>query len=333
MFGLPLNVIIIAALVAVCAMMIAIGILLPKLDSEKRTDKRLQGIKREGSGRAAKIAERTRQGDAAKRRKNIQDTLQEIDNKSRPKQTVSLALRFRRAGLSISKTTFFVMSAVSGILFAVVGVIFQVSPWLIGLLLLVGALGLPRFVLSYLANRRLKAFVNELPDAVDIVVRGIKAGLPLNDGLKMVASEAKEPLASEFRNVVETQQLGIPMSEAIQKLQENMPLPETSFLATVISIQQSSGGSLSEALGNLSKILRERRKMKAKVKAISSEAKASAGIIGSLPIIVGTVVYLVSPDYIGRLFESSTGHLVLATGAGMMFTGVMVMRKMINFEI
>jgi len=157
--------------------------------------------------------------------------------------------------------------------------------------------------------------------------------LPLNDGLKMVASESKEPLASEFRNVVETQQLGVPMAEAIQKISENLPMPETKFLATVISIQQTSGGSLSEALGNLSKILRERKKMKAKIKAISSEAKASAGIIGSLPVVVSVIVYIVSPDYISRLFENSTGHLILGIGFMMMFTGSMVMRKMINFEI
>ncbi|MEP3232872.1 MAG: type II secretion system F family protein [Hyphomicrobiales bacterium] len=333
MFGIPLNVLIIAALVALCAMLLAVAFLLPKLDSEKRTDARLKGIKQVGAGRAAKISERSRQGDQAKRRKNIQETLEEIDQKSSNSQKVSLALRLRRAGLKISKVTFIVLSVVTGMIFALVGFIVKVPLLMIGLLFIVGALGLPRFILSVLAKRRMTAFVNELPDAVDMVVRGIKAGLPLNDGLKMVAGEAKEPLASEFRNVVETQQLGVPMADAIQKISENLPMPETNFLATVISIQQTSGGSLSEALGNLSKILRERKKMKAKIKAISSEAKASAGIIGSLPIVVGTIVYIISPDYIGRLFESSTGHLILGIGFMMMFTGSMVMRKMINFEI
>lgn len=333
MFGLPLNVVIIAALVALCAMLLAIGILLPKLDTEKRTETRLKGIKREGAGRAAKISERNRQGDVAKRRKNIQETLAEIDHKSSRSKKVTLGLRLRRAGLNISKPMFIILSVVVGVVFALIGFVFKVSPILIALLFVVGSLGIPRFVLSFLTKRRINAFVNELPDAVDMVVRGIKAGLPLNDGLKMVASEAKEPLASEFRNVVDTQQLGVPMADAIQKISENLPMPETNFLATVISIQQTSGGSLSEALGNLSKILRERRKMKAKIKAISSEAKASAGIIGSLPVVVGVLVYIISPDYIGRLFENSTGHLILGIGFMMMFTGCMVMRKMINFEI
>lgn len=333
MFGIPIDVLIIAALVALCAMLFAVAFLLPKLDTEKRTDARLKGIKSEGSGRTAKISERNRQGDQAKRRKNIQETLEEIDQKSKNKQKISLALRLRRAGLKTSKPMFIILSIIMGAVFALVGFIFKVSPLMIGLLAIVGAIGFPRYVLSYLAKRRITAFVNELPDAVDMVVRGIKAGLPLNDGLKMVAGEAKEPLASEFRNVIETQQLGVPMADAIQKINENLPIPETNFLATVISIQQTSGGSLSEALGNLSKILRERKKMKAKVKAISSEAKASAGIIGSLPIVVGVIVYIVSPDYIGRLFTSSTGHLVLGVGVMMMFTGCMVMKKMINFEI
>jgi len=333
LFGLPLNVIMIAVLVALCAMLLAVGILLPKLDTEKRTDTRLKGIKREGANRAANISERSRQTDSNKRRKNIQETLAEIENKSGNKEKPSLALRLRRAGLKISKPTFIILSIVSGVVLVLVGFIFKVSPLMLVLLAIVGAIGLPRFVLSYLAKRRVAAFVAELPDAVDMVVRGIKAGLPLNDGLKMVAGEAKEPLASEFRNVVETQQLGVPMADAIQKISENLPIPETKFLATVISIQQTSGGSLSEALGNLSKILRERKKMKAKIKAISSEAKASAGIIGSLPIVVGSLVYFISPDYIGRLFESSTGHLILGIGFMMMFTGSMVMRKMINFEI
>ncbi|MEP4703262.1 MAG: type II secretion system F family protein, partial [Hyphomicrobiales bacterium] len=168
---------------------------------------------------------------------------------------------------------------------------------------------------------------------IDIMVRGIKAGLPLLDGMRLVSSEAREPLASEFRGVVEAQQLGLPLGQAIQRINENIPTPETSFLATVITIQQSSGGSLSEALSNLGKILRERKKMRMKVKAISSEAKASAGIIGSLPIVVAGVVAVVSPDYIGRLFETSTGHIVLACAAGMMLTGIAVMRKMINFQI
>ena len=127
------------------------------------------------------------------------------------------------------------------------------------------------------------SFLTVLPDAVDVIVRGIKAGLPLLDSLKMVAAEGQEPVKSEFKAIIETQTIGLPLGEACAKLYERMPLPEANFFGIVIAIQQKAGGNLSEALGNLSKVLRERKKMKAKIQAMSMEAKASAAIIGSLP--------------------------------------------------
>lgn len=276
---------------------------------------------------------RSRIDEATKRRKNVQETLKEIEEKSNGNKGASLNMRFQQAGIKISKPMFFILCAACAAVFGLLGFIIKVPLLVVAGLVFLGGVGIPLFILGFLKKRRIKAFTNELPDAIDIIVRGIKAGLPLNDGMRMVAAESKEPLASEFRGIVETQQLGLPMAEAVQKIHQNIPIPETSFFATVIAIQQSSGGSLSEALGNLSKILRERKKMRAKVKAISSEAKASAGIIGSLPVFVGGIVYLISPDYIGLLFKTSTGHIVLAAGALLMFTGVMVMRNMINFDI
>lgn len=332
---MPLNVILIAVIAALGVMLIAVAIFLPKLDTEKRTNNRLKTIRNDGKGSKSRIAGNGRTDEASKRRKNVQETLREIEDKSnsKKKKSASLSLRISQAGMNISKTTFYIFSVISALLFALGGLGAQLPPLFIAMLAFVGGVGLPRFVLSFRKNRRTKAFINDLPEAIDIIVRGIKAGLPLADGLRLVASEAREPLASEFRGVIETQQLGVPMADAVQRINDNIPTPETSFLATVIAIQQSSGGSLSEALSNLGAILRQRKKMRMKVKAISSEAKASAGIIGSLPVVVAGVVSVVSPDYIGRLFESSTGHIVLACAAGMMLTGIAVMRKMINFEI
>ena len=122
---------------------------------------------------------------------------------------------------------------------------------------------------------------------VDVIVRGIKAGLPLLDSLKIIALDSQEPIKSEFKAIVETQTIGMPIGEACGKLYERMPLPEANFFGIVISIQQKAGGNLSEALGNLSRVLRDRKKMKAKIQAMSMEAKASASIIGALPICVG----------------------------------------------
>lgn len=332
---MSLNVILIAVLVALGVMMIAVAIFLPKLNTESRTNNRLNNIRRDGQDRKARLSAKGRIDDAAKRRKNVQETLREIEDKksSKTKKNASLSMRIIQSGLKISKTTFYLFSLLAALIFAFGAFVAQLPPIFMAMAAFVGGLGLPRFVLTFLKNRRVKAFTNDLPEALDIIVRGIKAGLPLADGFRLVASEAREPLASEFRGVIEAQQLGVPMADAVQKIHDNIPTPETSFLATVISIQQSSGGSLSEALGNLSKILRERKKMRMKVKAISSEAKASAGIIGSLPVFVAGVVSVISPDYIGRLFESTAGNIVLACAAGMMMMGIAVMRKMINFKI
>jgi tight adherence protein B len=195
-----------------------------------------------------------------------------------------------------------------------------------------GAFGVPRWLLAYLKRRREAKFLNAFPDAVDIIVRGVKAGLPLLDCMKMITIEAPEPLKTEFRAIVETQAIGMPLGEACAKLYERTPVPEANFFAIVISIQQKAGGNLSEALGNLSRVLRDRKKMKAKIQAMSQEAKASASIIGALPIAVMTLVYISSPQYISLLFTDPLGHLMLAGSAVWMTMGVLVMKKMINFD-
>ena len=163
-------------------------------------------------------------------------------------------------------------------------------------------------------------------------MRGIKAGLPLLDCLRMIAAEAPEPVRSEFRSIVETQTVGIPIGEACVKLYERVPLPEANFFSIVISIQQKAGGNLSEALGNLSRVLRDRKRMKAKIKAMSMEAKASGAIIAALPVAVMILVYLPSPSYISLLWTESLGRMMLACCVVWMSMGVFVMKKMINFD-
>jgi tight adherence protein B len=195
-----------------------------------------------------------------------------------------------------------------------------------------GAFGLPRWLLSYLKKRREAKFLNVFPDAVDIIVRGVKAGLPLLDCLKMITAESSEPVKSEFRTIVETQAIGMPLGEACGKLYEEMPVPEANFFGIVVTIQQKSGGNLAEALGNLSRVLRDRKKMKAKIQAMSQEAKASAAIIGALPIAVMTLVYITSPQYISLLWTEPLGRVMLAASAFWMTMGVLVMKKMINFD-
>jgi tight adherence protein B len=163
-------------------------------------------------------------------------------------------------------------------------------------------------------------------------VRGVKAGLPLGDCLKIISNDASEPVKSEFRAIVETQTIGMPLGDACQRLYDSIPLAEANFFGIVISIQQKAGGNLAEALGNLSRVLRDRKRMQAKIRAMSMEAKASATIIGALPLAVMLLVYITSPNYIELLWTTPLGRVMLACCAVWMSIGVMVMKKMINFD-
>ena len=237
-----------------------------------------------------------------------------------------------QAGLNLSKQRFMMMAGGFGV-FVLLLTLMMGAGFLPAIALgFAAACGLPMWLLSFLKTRRENKFLNTFPDSVDVIVRGIKAGLPLLDSLKIIANEAPEPAKTEFRAIVETQTIGIPLGEACGKLYERMPLPEANFFGIVISIQQKAGGNLSEALGNLSRVLRERKKMKAKIQAMSMEAKASAMIIGSLPVCVGLLVYLTSPDYIELLWTTELGRMMIACCVVCMSMGVFVMKKMINFD-
>jgi tight adherence protein B len=192
--------------------------------------------------------------------------------------------------------------------------------------------GVTGWILNMMIKKRQAKFLAELANAIDVVVRGVKSGLPLNECLGIIARESPEPLASEFREVVDQQRMGVTLGECLDRLVQRMPLPEVKFLAIVITIQQQAGGNLSEALGNLSGVLRDRFQLKLKVKALSAEAKASAVVLASLPPLVMTLVYLSSPAYIMPLFTSNAGNLVVGVGLAWMMIGVLVMRKLINFK-
>jgi tight adherence protein B len=298
--------------------------LYPILSGEKKAEKR-----RESVARADPVA-RVARGVQKTRREQVEDSLKQLDK--REQKRVPLSVRISQAGLSWSNRQFYLISAGMGMVVFVLVLSFG-----FGLLASIGfgfsaGFGLPFWMLGYLKKRRENQFLNAFPDAVDVIVRGIKAGLPLLDSLRVIAVDAPEPVRSEFRSIIETQTVGIPLGDACQKLYERMPLPEANFFGIVISIQQKSGGNLSEALGNLSKVLRDRKKMKAKIQAMSMEAKASAAIIGSLPIVVLILVWLTSPDYIALLWTHRLGQMMMAGSALWMLTGCLVMRKMINFD-
>jgi len=324
---MDLQLLAIVLLATFCAGAVAWVLIYPYLSGENEVEKRLQSVARAGAP-AVKSASRA----IKSRREQVESSLKEIENRSKQKKSPPLSTRIAQAGVSWTKQQFMIGSAAFGLVVALVVLILDVGPFAaLGAGFAAGA-GLPRWVLSYLKNRRERQFVERFPDAIDVVVRGIKSGLPLGDSLRVIASESPEPIRSEFRNILETQAVGVPLGEACAKLFDRMPLPEANFFAIVIAIQQKSGGNLSEALGNLSKVLRERKKMKGKIKAMSTEATASAAIIGSLPIAVMAVVYLTSPDYITLLWTDRLGQMMLAASAVWMSIGVFVMKQMINFD-
>lgn len=333
MLGLDPKILAFIVLSVLAAGAIVYTFLFDKISNENRQDKRvksIQGVKTRTRGidiGQARIA------DAAKRRQNMQKTLQDLEKQnaaSRKKK--SLKEQFKQAGWKTSVQKFILIGVVLGFVAAGGAFVMGAPLVAVGAIWFVVTLGAPRWWLARVIKNRQKAFLEEFPNSVDVIVRGIKAGLPLNDCMAIVSAESKEPVAGEFKKVLETQQMGVPMTEAVMKLYENVPLTETNFFGIVIAIQQQAGGNLSEALGNLSGVLRDRKKMKAKIQAMSAEAKASGMIIGALPVIVGVLVYLTTPDYIMVLFSHPTGNLILLGSAVWMGIGIMIMKNMINFD-
>ena len=320
-----LNAPLAVGLVAVAAGSLAYVFLMPALSGERRAEQRRRAL---GQPQAV-LAER---GAAASRREQVAKSLKELEAK-KDKTKVTLELRLARAGLDWSRQKYRVVSVITAVVLALVAFLASHNVIVAGLALFVGGFGLPAWWLKRRQRRRVEAFIEELPNAMDVVVRGLRSGIPLGDCLRMIAREAKEPLRSEFRVTMESQALGLSMSDAILRMYERVPVTEVNFFSIVIGIQQKAGGNLSEALGNLSRVLRERKKMAGKIQAMSMEAKASAAIIGALPFVVGGGTYLSSPDYTALLWTTSFGKIALVISGLWMLTGVFVMKKMINFDI
>jgi tight adherence protein B len=287
-----------------------------------------------GAG-AGKVDRRKQAADMAalKRRQSTQEALRELSQseKQSRKRRFSVKGLIAQAGVNMTPTAFWLIAAGVGAVLGVTGLLVQ-GPIGAAMGFFVGLLGLPRWVLGFLVAGRQKKFSNQLADAIDIIVRGVKSGLPLNQCLRIIAAESPEPLRSEFQALCDSQAMGVPLDQSMQRMYDRMPLPEVNFFSIVLVIQQKTGGNLSESLGNLSSVLRSRKLMKEKVKALSSEAKASAMIIGSLPLVVMAMVYFTRPAYIQTLFTHPVGHLILLGCAVMMSIGIFVMHKMVNFK-
>jgi tight adherence protein B len=336
MFGADLTQIAFIVTVVLAVGGIVSAVILPLLANNPAQD-RLKAISSDGpkrtsglTGFRARFAEDTKDT----RRKQIQESLSQVaDREKQRKRRVTLAMSLRQAGLDITVRNFWMFSAGFGLFAGVLAKGFGAPLYLAGALAFVGALGLPRWVVSFLKKRRQNIFMNDFADAIDVMVRGLKSGLPVSEAMKIIATESGPPVGPEFLEVVEGQRVGITIDQGIERMVERIPLPEVNFLAIVMTIQSKTGGNLSEALGNLSRVLRDRKRMKQKVRAVSQEAKSSAAIIGSLPFIIMGALTMLNPNYLKPLIDTHTGNIIIVCSITWMSIGVLVMRKMINFQI
>lgn len=315
-------------LLVLMLLLVAIGIALYvlTLSPRARLTRRIQQMAGPAAGRKTKTV-------GASRRKLLQGKLKELEDSRARKRGWRLRAELAQTGLNVGLRAFVLGSLASAALFALVALVSHLPPLGVATFAISGGLGLPRLWLRMVIRRRLNAFTKHFADAIDVIVRGIRSGLPVGECFLMIASEAPEPVKTEFRLIVESQKLGLTTEEVMARAAERVPTAELRFFGIVLTIQQTTGGNLAETLSKLSEVLRSRKRMRDKIQAMSSEAKASAGIIGSLPVAVAVILALVAPKYIDILFTTPMGHLILFAGISIMGTGILVMRQMINFEI
>ena len=308
------------------------GIAFALTGEDEKTRKRVNAVAKpagQARGRAASAVE-----NQVQKRKNVAVMLKDVEkNRAAKKERPTMRRRLEQAGFpKAAPRTFWMICGILACVAAAVAILTHQTPLVIALAVFAVGLGLPRWVLTFLTARRKKKFTEHFAPAIDVIVRSVRSGLPTNEALRIVARESPDPVGSEFHNLVESLKVGVTLEQAMKRMMESMPTPEVGFFAIVMTIQTKSGGNLSEALSNLASVLRDRKRLQGKIKAMSSEAKASAMIIGSLPPGVMGIVYLTAPDYIMKLFTERAGNLMLAGCVIWMGIGILVMSKMINFK-
>lgn len=245
----------------------------------------------------------------------------------------ALALRLHRTGKSWTLAQYLYVSGGLGLITALIGFLQSHNPVLsLGLGLLLGA-GLPHMVVGHFIKKRTNQFTAKFPDAIELLVRGLRSGLPVSETLGIVSSEVPGPVGEEFKLVTERIKIGKTMEDALQETADRLNTPEFSFFCITLAIQRETGGNLAETLSNLSDVLRKRAQMKLKIKAMSSESKASAYIVGALPFIVFVMIFWINPAYLAGFFSDDRLIIVGLGGLTWMAIGGFIMAKMVSFEI
>lgn len=323
------------ALVALAAGGLLLAVLFPYFSGAKQAEKRVKSIATDEKipARLGMRARLLAEDPKDTRRKQLQESLNQLEERERQRrQKVTLRVQLMQAGLDISPRLFYLMSAAVAALVGFAAFVLGVPWYAAALAGFAGFLGLPRWALKYLRRRRQQIFLNDFADAIDIMVRGLKSGLPVNEAMKIISTETPPPVGPEFLEIVEGQRIGITLDQGIERLYERMPLAEVNFLAIVMSIQSKTGGNLAEALNNLSKVLRDRKKMKNKIRSMSQEAKASAAIVGAIPFVITGILTVANPAYLNPLWDTTVGNIAVGGSCLLMTVGILIMRKMINFD-
>jgi tight adherence protein B len=310
---------------------IILALFYPFIFGKNQAQKRLTSVVG-NQGKSDAKGRKTVSDDA--KRKDIEKALRELEERQKGagRSRVTLLIRLRQAGLNWGKQTYFIISAILAVAICILNIVWGLD-WFPALAFgAMSGLVMPHFYVSIRRSRRMASFAKDFPNAIDIIVRGVKSGLPVADCLRIISIEAAEPVRSEFREIVEDQTVGLAIDQATGRLAERVPLAETRFFAIVIALQSRTGGNLSDALSGLSKVLRDRQKMHAKVRAMSSEAKSSAGIIGAVPVLLVAALKILSPEYMDILFDTFAGRIIIAGCIVWMGIGVFIMSKMIRFD-
>jgi tight adherence protein B len=294
----------------------------------KAYKRRLELLKERHGDQVAASAQAQIRKLLAKRQSRMDDTMSSLI----PKPAL-LRRRLEQTGKDITLQKYALVSV--GLIGAtMVLLLTQGAPFLLALLfgMFVG-IAIPHFVIGYLIKKRIKMFTSNFPDAIELMVRGLRSGLPITETLGIVSSEVPGPVGIEFRSVSDKMKIGKTMEAALQDVADRLGTPEFQFFVITLAIQRETGGNLAETLSNLADVLRKRAQMKLKIRAMSSESKASAMIVGSLPFIVFTLVYMINPSYMAGFF--SDDRLMVAGIGGLiwMSIGAFIMAKMVNFEI
>lgn len=248
-----------------------------------------------------------------------------------PKATT--ADQLAQAGLKISVKQYWLMTIMGALALSALLFVMGQPPVLVICGFITALFGLPKLLLKKMASSRQAKFLEDFPDLLEAVVRLLKAGMPVSEAVAMSAKEFEGPAGEEMAIMYDQQKIGIPLHEAAKEACHRMPLTEMNMFATSLAIQAQTGSSLSDVLMNLSGMIRARFRLKRKVKALSSEAVASAGIIGALPVLVATGMYFTNREYIQILFDDSFGNVLLIGAVVWMGLGIITMKIMINFKV